>query len=367
MKSSLRVSRSASAARLGRRWLVVLLAVVAASWLRPSEGMAQSVPLTPQQLNALAIKLSEIKPAETETRAVLPGTIVAPSNDRIAIAAPFAGTVTRLHVLAGQGLEPGRDLVTIASRDFIEALSKQEQARVELTAAELAEARVRNLVTARAAPARELEAATAVREKAQLTLEQSRRTVALGTTKANPDGSYTLLAPAAGHVVETRVLAGSSVEAMATTVVLDTTDDVWVQAQLPAALIGKINNGDTVTVDGSVRGRVIAAGNDLDPVTRSSVLVAELAPNSNFIPGQMVTVTVTRPSTRRIAMVPARAIAWIDSESYVFARSAAGFERTMVKVVSRSGDTAIIESGLEPGRQVAVSGLVQLEKMSAGQ
>jgi cobalt-zinc-cadmium efflux system membrane fusion protein len=325
---------------------------------------AQSIKVSEAQLKALDIGLADVQRAVTETRAVLPGTIIAPTNTRLAIPAPFTGTVTSLNVLPGQRLSKQQEVVSIASRDYIEALSKLEQARVEVKVAELTEKRLRSLVSSSAAPTRELEAAIAAREKAQLMLEQSSRTLSLGSSRTNSDGSYTILAPADGHVVETRVQAGSSLEAMAPTIVLDTTDDVWVQVQLPAALLGKVKQGDTVVVEGKEEGRVIAVSTDLDPVTRSTVLIATLHDSKRFAPGQMVSVTVRRPGAEGLLSVPSRSIAWRGSESFVFARTADGFERVKVNVTSRGAEAVTIESDLQPGRQVAARGLVQLEKLS---
>ena len=46
-------------------------------------------------------------------------------------------------------------------------------------------------------------------------------------------------------------------EAMAAAVIIDTSDEIWVQAQLPASLVGRIAPGDKIAIAPSIEGGVI--------------------------------------------------------------------------------------------------------------
>ncbi|MCC6778632.1 MAG: efflux RND transporter periplasmic adaptor subunit [Hyphomicrobiales bacterium] len=348
---------------LGSRFIAAALASLAAA---PHVAAGRDIAVTTQQVDRLQIKLEEVKAAESEAVALLPATVVPPQNARIAVSAPFAGTVAHVDVLIGQHVEQDGILVTIASRDFIDAVSRLEQSVVEHQAAEVIAKRLSTLAAENAVPLKQKEEATAQLEKLRVAMEQNRRTVGLGNIRANADGSSSLRAPKPGRVVEIRAVAGASLESMAAAVVIDTGKHLWLQAQLPAALIGRIQIGDTVALANGIVGKVISVGTALDQVTRSTMLLVQLPTDAPLVAGQMVTLTVTRASAQGSVNVPARALAWIDGEPAVFVRSDSGFTLTPVKVRGVTPTEVTVEGDLAPGQLVAATGLVQLEKMIGG-
>ena len=77
-------------------------------------------------MDALKIRLEKVRPASMEAVALLPATVVPPLNSRVAVSAPFAGTVLQVEVLAGQRVKEGMPLVTIASKDMLEAIGASQ-------------------------------------------------------------------------------------------------------------------------------------------------------------------------------------------------------------------------------------------------
>ena len=203
--------------------------------------------------------------------ALLPGTIIPPMNSRIAVPAPFSGTVVSVDVLPGETVTPGRALMTIASRELVETLSQLRQAEANLAAAQAVAERYKGLAEKNiASPTRAAET-EAQRAGLQAVVDEHRRLVSLGNIKSNPDGSYTLIAQRAGRVVEANVAPGASIVAMAPAVVIDTSDELWVEAQFPASLIGKVRPGDTIRLENGAIGKVLSVGHSIDPKTRSAL------------------------------------------------------------------------------------------------
>lgn len=330
-------------------------------------AVSQTVALTAQQREALQLRLEKVQPASMEAVALLPGTVTPPLNSRVAVSAPFAGTVLQVEVLAGQHVSPGMPLVTIASKDMLEATGRLKQLEVELANAELNARRQRALAEKQAGSEMKAQETEAEAAKLRAATAQYRRITSLGNIKINPDGTYSLVAPKAGHVVETRATAGSMLEAMAAAVIVDTSDDIWVQAQLPASLVGRIAPGDKISITPAIEGSVIAAGSDLDPVTRSTLLTARVPESSGLVPGQMVTLTISRPSQKAAVSVPAQSITYIEGKPVVFAWTGSGFAVTPVSVLGKTAEIATVEGSLTPGQEVAATGIVQLEKMLAGE
>lgn len=111
---------------------------------------------------------------------------------------------------------------------------------------------------------------------------------------------------------------------------------------------------------------MISAGADLDPVTRSSPLVARVPESSGLVPGQMVTLTVTRPTKKGAVSVPSQSVAYIDGKPVVFLWTGIAFNVTPVSVLGKTVDVATVEGGLASGQEVAATGIADLEKMMAG-
>jgi membrane fusion protein, heavy metal efflux system len=345
------------------RILVAVLALIPLEGLAEQPTLAAEIGVSQAQIDRLEIKLQEVRPATDEAIALLPATVIPPMNSRIAVPAPFSGTVVSVEVLPGETVEQGRKLMTISSRELVETLSQLRQAEANLGAAAAVAERYRRLAEKNiASPTRAAET-EAQREGLRAVVEEHRRLVSLGNIRSNPDGSYDLVAPRAGRIVEASVGPGASIVAMAPALILDTSDELWVEAQLPGSLMGKVRPGDSIRLDESVSGKVLSVGHTLDPKTRSATLIGTIPAASGYVAGQMVTLSIHREAAIGGLDVPARAVVWVAGTPRVFVRTESGFTVLPVKVRGKTLQAATIEANLAPGQKVAVSGLAQLENM----
>lgn len=341
------------------KYLLVLLSLMPLG----TRAGAKELAVTQAQVDRLEVRLQKVQPAQTEAVALLPATVVPATNARVVAAAPFAGTVTQMHVLPGQAVRKGEPLVTVASREFLEAMSRLNQSKAELQMAETVATRARRLADKDvAAPVKADEAEAQVAKIRALTDDQ-KRLVAIGGISQGGPGNYTLPAPADGRVVETRVLPGEKLDAMGAAVVIDTSEQLWLEAQVPADLIGRIHPGDRVQVADGPIGKVISIGRALDRMTRSATMLADVPPRSGLVAGQMIAVSIIRPSASGGLDVPATSVAWIGESNAVFVRNEKGFNVVPVKLRGKTTSAATIEGDLTPGQMVAASGLSQLENL----
>lgn len=346
--------------------LINRLAAVAAciTWAAaPGPVLGAEIAISQAQIDRLEIRLEEVRPATEEAIALLPATIIPPMNSRIAVPAPFAGTVVSVEVLPGQTVEQGQTLMTIASRELVETLSQLRQAEANLAAAKAVAERYKGLAEKNiASPTRAAET-EAQATGLQAVVEEHKRLVSLGNIKSNPDGSYALIAQRAGRVVEANVAPGASIDAMAPAVVIDTSDELWVEAQLPSSLIGKVRAGDTIRLENGATGKVLSVSHSIDPKTRSALLTGTVPASSGLVPGQMVTLSIHREAAVSGVDVPAQAVVWLGGTPSVFVRTAIGFAVLPVTLKGKTLHAATIDGGLTAGQKVAVSGLAQLENM----
>jgi membrane fusion protein, heavy metal efflux system len=354
-------------ARFSRAPRGLLAGILAGMVLACAPLAAKELQVTPEQIKQLDIRLTEARQATQSIVATLPATIVPPANSRIAVTAPFAGTVLQLHGLPGQEVHKGEPLVVLASRDLSEAIVRLKQAEAELQAAEAIAQRQRQLFKKNLVSSGKLGSAEAQVNKVRALVGESQRLLKIGDIKINPDGSYALTAPRDGRIVEMRATPGSALQAMDAAVVIDTSRELWLQAQLPAHMVGKVLVGDQIDLPDGEAGKVISVGITLDPVTRSTTLLAEIPLSAKHIAGQTTTITVVKPATAKEVEISAEAITWIGGAPYVFVRTKTGFLPLPISIKGRTADVATIEANLKPGQQVAVNGLAQLEKMMSGE
>jgi cobalt-zinc-cadmium efflux system membrane fusion protein len=325
------------------------------------------IKLSQTEIDRLQIHLDEVRPAEHEAIGLLPATVVPPINGRIALPAPFAGTVVSVNVLPGQVVTPGQTLATIASRELVQTKSQLHQAEANLTAAQAIADRYRDLAQKDiASPTRALET-EAHRAGLEAVVNEHRRLVGLGNIETNANGSYSLVAQSGGRVVESRVAPGGSIEAMAPAIVIDTSNDLWVEAQLPAPLINEVRAGDAIVLDNGGKGQVLSVSHSIDPRTRSALLTGFIPADSGVAIGQMVTLGIQRETGPDGWNVPASAVVYIEGDPNVFVRTPDGFSKLAVTLKGKTLHRATVTGPLAQGQQVATSGLAQLENLLGGE
>lgn len=330
-------------------------------------AVAKDLAITPEQVRHLNIRVEPVKPADTETIATLPGTVVPPPNTRIVAAAPFAGTVVQVHALPGQRVSKGSRLLTISSRELLEAQGQLAQSEAELQTAEAIARRRRSLADKNFQNPTLAEEAEAQVAKIRAVIDQHRRAAALNGIIAGQDGQYAVPAPADGKVVEARVMPGDKIDAMTAAVTIDTSEELWIEVQVPAKLVSLIKPGDILEVENGPEGRVVSIGGSLSGLTRSAVMFATIPADSGLLTGQMVNVNILHTTETGGLVVPSSAVVSVNNRSAVFVRNNSGFSLVPVELRGRSPKLATISGPLGAGAKVAASGIPQLERMLQGE
>ncbi|WP_293458454.1 efflux RND transporter periplasmic adaptor subunit [Phenylobacterium sp.] len=322
-----------------------------------------AVPLTAAQARNMGLRTATATAATEAALATLPGVTTPPLNGRVIVSAPFAGTVVQVDVLEGQAVKAGQRLAVVYSQDALRVSSALVAAQAEARTAEAAARRARTLANEGIIAGARAEEAEARAAQARAMASENSRLLAGAGGGTGKAGEYALRAPISGHISQLSLQPGGGVEAMAPAIVVDRDDRLWVEARLPAALIGQVKVGAGVEV-GGVRGRVVAAGTAIDPRTRSAVLRAELPPGTGLAPGRAVQLTVMGSAPAGSVAVPRSSLTRLDGRDAVFVRASDGYRPQIVTVQGVSRTLAVV-TGLAPGAVVASAGVSQL-KAAAG-
>lgn len=333
------------------------LAAVAALTLSAAPALAAGpIALSAAQEKAMGVTLTNARPVSGAPLAAVPATVTPPLNDRRVIAAPFAGTVLRVHVLEGQAVRAGTPLVTLFSREALAVSSELAQNQAELGVAEAAARRTRQLASEGVIAGARAEEAEARAAQARAMVGERRRLLAGAGGRS---GEYVLRAPIEGRVASLGVQPGAGLEAMAPAVVIDRADRLWIEARVSPAIAQKTKIGHPVRV-GAANGRVVAVGTSMDPRTRSLTLRAELDAAAGLVPGQTVTAILMSPAPAGAQTIPRAALVRDVAGARVFVKTAAGYQSQAVTVVGAAGSEAVV-TGLPAGARVAATGAAQLK------
>ena len=173
-----------------------------------------------------------------------------------------------------------------------------------------------------------------------------------GSAKA--DGSYELLAPAAGRVTTDDFLVGERVEPGRTLFTLVKENSVWVEAQLAPADAERVEAGGAVRVlahDTSLSGKVVQRSHQTNERTRTVPVRIEVNNEKDLLhPGELVEVRLAVGGSSTALAVPAEAVVLLQNQSTVFLTKGNG---QFVPAPVVTGDTrngwTVIKQGLKAG------------------
>ena len=360
-------------------------AAIADAEKRPAGDPAAIAYLKEQQwTNEFAT--TSVRDAELRTSVRVPAAIQPMTGGEAIVAAPAAGRFAAdslisigADVRAGQPLgrlEPrltvGDDRATLAA-EVAEAQAAIEAAQVEQTRAE-------RLLADRAVPARRLEearravtVAEARVRAAEARLAQRDQTLGTGGGAA-AGNAFVLRAPIAGRVAEVSATLGASYDEGAPLFKIVKTNEVELQALVPAADAAVTREIESIALE--VPGRAdpillrphhMRDSGVIDSETRAlTVQFGVDNPGGQLLIGQTGTAVLYTRNQIRVPAVPKAAVLMEAGRPYVFVQSAGErFSRRLVEIAGRDGDLVGIKSGVTPGDRVVTRGAYDIQLASA--
>ena len=248
-----------------------------------------ATPPPPPALPPVAPKTAVARPAAEMVLAELPATVVQPPQARVAVAAPFAGTLRDVRVQPGQAVRQGDVLATMISREALVLAGDlaRAEAHGRLTGAEAA--RMSALAREGIISGARADTADAANAEAAINAREARRLLA--RAGADSDGIVRLRAPITGRVTGVSVAAGAPVDGMTAPFVIEADGSRWLALQLPERLAGKVRPGMAITTADGRRGRIETVSASLDPETRAFAARARLEDGGpGLVGGRLLTV-----------------------------------------------------------------------------
>ena len=329
---------------------------------------------------------ARVREADMRAAVRVPGRLQPVTGGEAVVAAPaagrfIAGTLVSIGatVRAGQvlgELEPrlsaGDDRATLAA--------EVAEAQAALAAARAERERAERLLAERAVPARRLEDAqraigvAEAREKAAAArLAQRDETLRSGGGAASGN-AFVLRAPIAGRVSEVSATLGASYDEGAPLFRIVKTDELELQALVPAADVALTRNVAAVALE--VPGQPDAIplrmhhmhdSGVIDDETHALTVQFEVDnPGGQLLVGQTGTAILYSRDQVRLPAVPKAAVLMEAGRPYVFVQSGGErFARRLVEVAVRDGELVGLKSGVALGDRVVTKGAYDIQLASA--
>ncbi len=311
----------------------------------------------------------------------LTGRLVWDEDVTVRVFTPFAGIVRKLMVDVGQSATKGAPLAQIQSADFGQAQADARKAESDFRLADRNLTRLRDLFEHGAAPKKDLEAAEADYDRAQVEKDRASSRLAIYNSKPDsPDQVFLLPSPQDGILVEKNVTSGQEVrpdqmlanlpQFTAPLFVVSDPTKLWVWLDVTEIQLAQVHEGQELTIrskafpNRTFKGELDLIGDSLDPTTRT-VRARGTVQNPGKLLKAELYVTAEIPDAVPVSLlVPSKAVFLRDNQYYVFLEKGTGrFQRQPVKLGSeREGKVAILD-GLKEGQRLVTEGCLLLQSL----
>jgi RND family efflux transporter MFP subunit len=268
-----------------------------------------------------------------------------------AIEAKLSGRIEKMLVAPGQSVKAGELLVQLDARE-IQARLDQAMALRDRYARDAE--RLRRLLAENAVSRQEFEA-----------VESHHRVALASAAEAETMLGHTrILAPFDGLITRKLADVGDLASPGRALLEIDDPRALRLEADVPEALIGRIQLGQRLSVrvspqDEAIEGAVSEIAPVADPVSRTFNVKLDLPANAGLRAGQFARVTVPVAESKTLR-VPACAVIQRGQMELVFVVNESKAQLRLVKTGRRVGDEVELVSGMNAGEQVVVERADQL-------
>jgi len=353
---------------------------------RPPDDPAAIAYLKEQQwTNAFATET--VREAELRSAVRVPAAVRPVTGGEAIVAAPAAGRFAADTLVSiGTNVRQGQQLGHLEPRlsgggdDRATLFAEVAEAQAGVEAARAEESRAERLLAEQAVPARRVEEAKravtiadARLRAAQARLAQRDQTLGTGGGAA-AGNAFVLRAPLSGRVTEVMATLGASYDEGAPLFRIVKTDEVELQALVPAADVGVTRDIDGIALEVPGRPDPILLtphhmhdAGVIDPLTRALTVQFEVDNRrGQLLIGQTGTALLYARNRVRVPAVSKAALLMEAGRPYVFVQTGGErFARRFVEIAAREGDLVGLKSGVVPGERVVTRGSYDVQLASA--
>jgi membrane fusion protein (multidrug efflux system) len=346
---------------------VILLVIVGAligvkaMQIRSMVQAGASFKMPPETISSV-----EVRKVQWDASLSAVGTVTAVQG--VLLRTELSGIVKKIAFESGAIVQPGQILVEL-DRSAEEAQLRSAEANADLARANMT--RARDLKNQQVLSQSELDSAEAAFKQTAGEADGIRAAIAKKIIRA----------PFAGRLGIRQIQLGQFADAGTPIVPLQSLDPVYIDFSLPEQAAAQIRRGMRVRVTSDAvpgrtfEGPLTAINPEVDASSRNLKLQATLSGIGGvLLPGMFAQVALVLPEQKAPIVIPVTAVLNAPYGDSVFVIADARDEKTgkvskrvqmtTVKLGETRGDLVVVEHGLEPGQQIASSGIFKLRNNS---
>lgn len=335
--------------------------ISASGWANESVEARARMDQAAQRSEGVVIARAIERTLQGELKA--PGEVRANGYATVLVTPRVASQVIERKARLGDTVRAGQPMVTLSSVEVAEAqgaliVAEREWQRVSALGADAVSGRRYTEVKVQRDQARARLRAYGLSDPQVASLLRA------GSSRA--DGSFDLLAPAAGRVTSDEFMLGERVEPGKTLFTLIDEDSVWVEAQLSPGDATRLRRGGPARIMAhgqSLKGEIIQLPHQANLQTRTVPVRVQVANRDDLLhQGEFVDVYVATGNDERTLAVPDEAVVLVQNQPTVFVVAGDGeFEAQPVSVGPSQGGWTAIREGLGRDRSIVVKGTFALK------
>lgn len=344
--------------------IIVLLTTSACHENKPAE--ATTKPFMISDSMAKMITIDTVKSSFIANSITLSGEVSFNENTINKVFPRSSGQVIECKVSLGDKVTQGQVLAIIRSADVAGSYADLTSATADINIAKRQLDNTQNLFTNGIASERELNEAKQNYEKAKAAKSKLESALAInGGKSTNAGGTYTLISPISGYIVEKKVNAGNFIRPDMGDNLFTISDlkDVWVYANVFEDDIAKVKEGYNVQVttlaypDKVFNGKIDKVSEVLDPASKALKVRIRLDNAGGLLkPEMFAKVIVTNQETNKSLSIPTKALIDQDGKNFVVVyNSNNNLKITEVNIIKTVGDRTYITGGVNEGDKLIVS------------
>jgi cobalt-zinc-cadmium efflux system membrane fusion protein len=337
--------------------------------------------------NAPQLASISVQEAQPRTMAVthITGRLYWNGDTTVGVFTPVAGRVIVLRADLGQAITNGSPLAELDSPDFGLALANARTAVGNLSAADKAFSRSKELLAHGAAAAKDVEAAEAAYVAAVAERDRAEAVLAnYGGSDKSTNAVYILRSPIKGVLVDKNINPGQELRAdlmlanapslFAPSFVVSDPTKLWLQLDAAESDLPALHPGQNLQIhsrsfpDKIFDGVVDRIGATMDPNTRTIKVRGVVNNPDQLLKAEMyvlVDVVEDASQTGQLGVeISSKALFMKGDDSFIFLEDSPGtYERKQVKVGTEKDSKVPIYEGISPGQKVVTEGALLLQSL----
>ena len=349
-----------------RRWQLGL-ALAASLGAAACSRSASDEEIASAEVPTITAETGTVEKRDLVEALLVRGSVTAPPNEDVKLAAQVAGRVVAMRVAEGDSVRAGEVVAQIEAAPLEDqqrqAKAALSQAQAGLENARFNLARTERLFERGIAAGKEVEDARSQSAAAQAALEQAEATLATADRQL---ARTRVTSPISGQVVKRFVGVGEHVDGTAAQPLVEVAnvERVEVAAQVAADRLGRVRVGQHAELvsdawpDRRFEAEVIAISPAVDPATNAALVRLRVRNTERALKvGMFAEVRFGLAEKKGVLVVPPSALSKSEDDTAVYLVSGDEATRTKVEIGLETPEAVEVVSGVSEGQKVLTSGV----------